>query len=106
MNYQFFLGISKLFNISKKSINYGIFSIFTKLSKLNCDNTTWADLNISHYREELGPDCVIVVLTMDSKERRERVLARHQGDTNTADVMDVILGLACFQISIYCVAAF
>ena len=39
--------------------------------------------------EILGPDLLIVCLTMSDSERRERVLARHQGDVSTADMMDV-----------------
>ena len=40
-------------------------------------------------REWLGPDLVIVVLTMSSADRRKRILARHSDDVNTADMMDV-----------------
>jgi len=39
-------------------------------------------------REQLGSDLIIVVLTMSSSDRRERILSRHKGDTNTADIMD------------------
>jgi len=39
-------------------------------------------------RELLGPDLVIIVLTMTSTDRRERILARHSGDSNAADMMD------------------
>ena len=75
-------------------------------SSLNCDKTMLEALILFHCREQLGKDLVIVVLTMNSKDRRERVLARHKGDTATADVMDVILGWACEHISNNPVAAF
>jgi len=39
-------------------------------------------------REWLGPDLIIIVLTMSSADRRKRVLARHADDENAADVMD------------------
>ena len=42
-----------------------------------------------HLRKILGPDLVIVCLTMSDSDRRERVLGRHQGDVNAADLMDV-----------------
>ena len=37
----------------------------------------------------LGPDLIIVVLSMTSEERRDRVLIRHDGDVRLADKMDV-----------------
>ena len=40
-------------------------------------------------RECLGADLIIIVLTMSSADRRERVLARHADDVNAADLMDV-----------------
>jgi len=40
-------------------------------------------------REVLGPDLIIVVLTMASADRRERILARHKGDAKAADVLDM-----------------
>ena len=40
-------------------------------------------------REHFGPDLIIIVLTMSSADRRERILARHQGDVKTADLFDV-----------------
>ena len=43
----------------------------------------------SHLRKILGPDLVIVCLTMSDSERRERVLGRHDGDVSAADMMDV-----------------
>ena len=39
-------------------------------------------------REWLGPDLVIVILTMSSEDRRERILLRHEGSTEAADMMD------------------
>ena len=42
-----------------------------------------------HIRKILGPDLIIVILSMSQEERRERVLVRHPGDTDTADRMDV-----------------
>ena len=41
------------------------------------------------FRAELGKDLVIVALSMSSKERRKRVLLRHDGDVSAADKMDV-----------------
>ena len=41
------------------------------------------------FRSELGEDLVIVALSMSSKERRDRVLLRHDGDVSSADRMDV-----------------
>ena len=41
------------------------------------------------FRSELGEDLVIVALSMSSKERRDRVLLRHDGDVSSADKMDV-----------------
>jgi len=38
-------------------------------------------------RELLGPDLIIIVLTMKSADRRERILTRHSGDVS-ADVLD------------------
>merc|ERR1711936_1541724 len=46
-----------------------------------------ADLR-AFMREKLGSDLVIVVLTTSSSDRRERILSRHKGDTNSADLMD------------------
>ena len=43
----------------------------------------------SHLRNILGPDLLIVCLTMSDSARRERVLERHGGDVNSADLMDV-----------------
>ena len=42
-------------------------------------------------RKVLGDELVIVSLTMSMEERRQRVLARHSGDTAAADMMDVSL---------------
>ena len=39
-------------------------------------------------RRWLGEDLVIVILTMSSLDRRERILQRHQGSTEAADIMD------------------
>ena len=41
------------------------------------------------YREVLGPDLIIIVLTMPRAERRERILRRHHGDEKSADLFDV-----------------
>ena len=41
------------------------------------------------YREVFGADLMIIVLTMDSADRRERVIARHDGDVQAADMLDV-----------------
>ena len=41
------------------------------------------------YRAELGPDLIIVVLSMSKEDRRERVLRRHQGNVDIADKLDV-----------------
>ena len=37
----------------------------------------------------MGPELIIVVLSMTSEERRKRVLLRHDGDLSAADKMDV-----------------
>ena len=39
-------------------------------------------------RRWLGGDLVIVILTMSSEDRRERILQRHEGSTDAADLMD------------------
>ena len=39
-------------------------------------------------RSWLGKDLVIVILTMSSADRRERILQRHEGSTEAADIMD------------------
>jgi len=39
-------------------------------------------------RDLLGPDLIIVVLTMSSADRRERILERHHGDEHSANVLD------------------
>jgi len=39
-------------------------------------------------RAQLGADLIIIVLTMSSADRRERILERHQGDTQSADMFD------------------
>ena len=44
-----------------------------------------------HLRKILGSDLIIVILNMSMEERRERVLIRHGGNTDTADRMDVSL---------------
>ena len=41
------------------------------------------------YRAQLGADLIIIVLTMSSADRRERILERHQGDVQSADMFDV-----------------
>ena len=51
-----------------------------------------------HIRKILGSDLVIVILNMAREERRERVLGRHGGDTNTADRMDVSLEFCSNEI--------
>ena len=40
-------------------------------------------------REWLGPHLVFVHLQMSAEDRRARVLDRHMGETNAADLMDV-----------------
>ena len=40
-------------------------------------------------RKFLGSDLILVNLTMSMEERRARVLQRHSGDENSADMMDV-----------------
>ena len=40
-------------------------------------------------REWLGPDLIFVHLEMSQEDRRARVLGRHQGSTDAADLMDV-----------------
>ena len=42
-----------------------------------------------HLRKFLGSDLILVNLTMSMEERRARVLQRHSGDENSADMMDV-----------------
>jgi len=42
----------------------------------------------SAIREILGPDLIIIVLTMPRAERRERILRRHHGDEKSADLFD------------------
>ena len=44
-----------------------------------------------HIRKILGPDLIIVIVSMSQEERRERVLIRHPGDHAIADKMDVSL---------------
>ena len=39
-------------------------------------------------RRWLGEDLVIVIMTMSSADRRERILQRHAGSTQAADMMD------------------
>merc|ERR1719320_1584549 len=39
-------------------------------------------------RQVLGPDLIIIVLTMNSADRRNRILARHSGDVSAADMLD------------------
>jgi len=39
-------------------------------------------------RTWLGQDLVIVILTMSSEDRRDRILLRHEGSTEAADMMD------------------
>ena len=51
-----------------------------------------------HIRKILGSSVVIVILNMAREERRERVLGRHGGDTNTADRMDVSLEFCSNEI--------
>ena len=40
-------------------------------------------------REWLGPDLIFVHLEMSQEDRRARVMDRHQGSTDAADLMDV-----------------
>ena len=49
----------------------------------------WTSKDILCCRKWLGDDLIIIVLTMSSADRRERVLARHADDVNAADIMDV-----------------
>ena len=46
-------------------------------------------MNVIYYRELLGPDLIIIVLTMSSADRRQRIIERHHGDEHAADVLDV-----------------
>ena len=48
-----------------------------------------------HLRKILGSDLVIVILKMSREERRERLLGRHDGNTDAADRLDVS-GQVCF----------
>ena len=43
----------------------------------------------SQVKKILGPQLVIVSLTMPYTEKRARVLKRHDGDVSSADMMDV-----------------
>ena len=54
-----------------------------------------------HLRKILGSDLTIVILNMSKEQRRERVLGRHGGDTNTADRMDVSLQICSTEIFQY-----
>ena len=47
----------------------------------------------SFLRSVLGPELVILCLTMSDSERRERILQRHAGDANSADWMDVSINI-------------
>ena len=40
-------------------------------------------------REWLGPDLIFVHLEMSQEDRRARVMDRHMGEANAADLMDV-----------------
>ena len=40
-------------------------------------------------RDILGPDLVIINLTMSDEDRKKRILARHMGDENAWDAMEV-----------------
>ena len=40
-------------------------------------------------RDILGPDLIFVILDMSQEDRRERVLKRHDGSEEAADLMDV-----------------
>merc|ERR1712179_620249 len=42
----------------------------------------------SAIREVLGPDLIIIMLTMPRAERRERILRRHQGDVQSVDLFE------------------
>ena len=44
-------------------------------------------------RKVLGDELVIVDLTMSKEERRERVLARHSGDSSSADISSLIASI-------------
>ena len=46
-------------------------------------------MNRDQLRKFLGSDLILVNLTMSMEERRARVLQRHSGDENSADMMDV-----------------
>ena len=41
-------------------------------------------------RSRLGPDLVFVILSMDKEEVRRRVKARHQGEEQAVDLMEVL----------------
>ena len=47
--------------------------------------------NFTYLRSKLGPKLVIVNLVMEPEELRKRVLARHLGDEEAADLMTVII---------------
>ena len=49
-----------------------------------------------HVRKILGSDLVIVILKMSREERMERLLGRHDGNSDAADRLDVSRQL-CFQ---------
>ena len=41
------------------------------------------------YRSRLGPDLVFVILNMDMEEVKKRVKARHHGDDQANEMMEV-----------------
>ena len=41
------------------------------------------------FRSILGPELIFVILSMDKEEVRKRVLARHHGEEQAAEFMEV-----------------
>ena len=46
-------------------------------------------VNTNILRARLGPDLIFVILSMDKEEVRKRVTARHGGQEQAADSMEV-----------------
>ena len=53
---------------------------------------------LTYFRAKLGPKLVVVNLEMDPEDLRKRVLVRHQGDEDAADMMAVMIYFIQFTV--------
>ena len=52
-----------------------------------------------YFRDILGPELVIINLTMNNEDRNKRLMERHEGNEQIAKIMKVHLFLSFYKVS-------